>query len=323
MSNHRPRSVFFGTPDFAVPIVEATAAVTDLVAVVTQPDKPKGRGRELSPPPVKVWAEAHGLPVFQPTKLRDGVLAEALRAFAPDVAVVAAYGRILPKDLLDLPRRGCVNVHGSILPKWRGAAPIQWAIADGDAETGVTLMRMDEGLDTGDMISVMTIPIEPEDTAGSMHEKLAQLGGAILRRDLVPYVDGALTPVPQDESRATHAPILEKEHGRIDFHLPAHRIETRIRGFTPWPGAFTFLGPEGKELLKVIRAAPAERPASSSAAKPGEVIALRPLLVAAGEGTALELQEIQPENKRRMAAQDYVAGRRLSPGQILDPDRHA
>ncbi len=319
--SQRPRSVFFGTPDFAVPIVEATAEVTDLVAVVTQPDKPKGRGHELAPPPVKVWAEARGLPVFQPTKLRDGVLAEALRAFAPDVAVVAAYGRILPTDLLELPRRGCVNVHGSILPKYRGAAPIQWAIANGDAETGVSLMRMDAGLDTGDVISVMTVPIDPDDTAGTMHEKLARLGGDIIRRDLVGYVDGALDPVPQDAAHATLAPILTKDHGRLDFSLPAPRIVHRMRGFTPWPGAFTFLAPGGKELLKVIDARPAQRPAGAEDAAPGTVISLRPLLVAAGEGTALELLEIQPEGKRRMAAHEFTAGRRVVEGQRLDPDR--
>lgn len=319
--SQRPRSVFFGTPDFAVPIVEATAEVTDLVAVVTQPDKPKGRGQELSPPPVKVWAEARGLPVFQPTKLRDGVLAEQLRAFAPDVAVVAAYGRILPKDLLDLPRRGCVNVHGSILPKFRGAAPIQWAIASGDEETGVSLMRMDEGLDTGDVISVMTVPIAPDDTAGTMHEKLARLGGDILRRDLLGYVNGDLDPVPQDHARATLAPILAKEHGRLDFTLPAPALVHRIRGFSPWPGAYTFLAPGGKELLKVIEARVAQRPAGSENAAPGTVIALKPLLVATGEGTALELVEIQPENKRRMAAHEFTAGRRVAEGQRLDPDK--
>lgn len=323
MSQPRPRSIFFGTPDFAVPIVEATAEVTDLVAVVTQPDKPKGRGQELSPPPVKVWAEARGLPVFQPTKLRDGVLLEQLKPFAADVAVVAAYGRILPKDLLDLPRCGCVNVHGSILPKFRGAAPIQWAVASGDQETGVSLMRMDEGLDTGDVISVMTLPIGPDDTAGTLHEKLAQLGGEILRRDLVPYIRGERCPVPQDHANATHAPILEKEHGRLDFHQPARILACRIRGFSPWPGAFTFLAPGGKELLKVLRAEEQPRPAGMEDAAPGTVVSARPLLIATGEGTALELIEVQAEGKRRMSAQDFVAGRRLAAGALLDPDRHS
>ena len=315
----KPRSVFFGTPDFAVSIVEATAEVTDLVAVVTQPDKPKGRGRELTPPPVKVWAEARGLPVFQPEKLRDGVLAAELRKLAPDVAVVAAYGSILPTELLELPRRGCVNVHASLLPKYRGAAPIQWAIADGETETGVSLMRMDEGLDTGDVISMMKLPIADDDTCASLHGKLAELGGEIIRRDLVAYVEGALDPVPQDHGSATLAKILDKEEGRIDFRMPAKRIVDRLRGFTPWPGAFTWLG---TELLKVHAAAPAVRPAGTEGAAPGEVIALKPVLVAAGEGTALELIEIQPENKRRMAASECVAGRKITLGQRLDPERH-
>lgn len=320
MSTPRPRSIFFGTPDFAVPLVEATAQVTDLVAVVTQPDRPKGRGQELAPPPVKVWAEARGIPVFQPTKLRDGTLLEQLKPFAPDVAVVAAYGRILPKDLLDLPRRGCVNVHGSLLPKYRGAAPIQWAIAEGEAETGVTLMRMDEGLDTGDMISVMSLPIGPEDTAGTMHDKLSHLGADILERDLIAYVDGKIEPVPQDHARHTLAPILEKEQGRLDFHLPAEKIAHRLRGFSPWPGAFTFLAPGGKELLKVLQAVPSTMAAGG--VPPGTVISTRPLLVAAGNGSVLELIEVQAEGKRRMSAQDFVAGRRLEAGFLLDPDRH-
>jgi len=315
----KPRSVFFGTPDFAVPIVEATAEVTDLVAVVTQPDKPKGRGRELTPPPVKVWAQAHGLPVFQPEKLRDGVLAAQLRKLDPDVAVVAAYGRILPTELLELPRRGCVNVHASLLPKYRGAAPIQWAIAEGETETGVSLMRMDEGLDTGDVISMMRLPIEPEDTCATLHEKLAALGAAIIRRDLVPWVEGKLDPVPQDHGKATLAKILDKEEGRIDFRMPAKRIVDRLRAFTPWPGAFTYLG---RELLKVHAAAPAQRPPGTEDAPPGEVISVKPVLVAAGEGTALELIEIQPEGKRRMAASECVAGRKIAVGMRLDPERH-
>lgn len=319
MSAPRPRSIFFGTPEFAVPLVAATAKVTDLVAVVTQPDRPKGRGQELAPPPVKVWAQERGIPVFQPTKLRDGTLLEQLRPFAPDVAVVAAYGRILPKDLLDFPHSGCVNVHASLLPKYRGAAPIQWAIAEGETETGVTLMRMDEGLDTGDMISVMTLPIGEEDTAGTLHEKLSHLGADILERDLVRYVNGELTPVPQDHDRHTLAPILEKEHGRLDFHLPAATLAHRIRGFSPWPGAFTFLQPGQKELLKVIRAIPSEQ---TSSQPPGTVVSTKPLLVSAGDGSVLELVEVQAEGKRRMAAQDFVAGRRLEVGHRLDPDRH-
>lgn len=317
----RHRSVFFGTPDFAVPILEATAACTELVAVVTQPDRPRGRGQELAAPPTKVWALANGLPVFQPTKLRDGALAAELRRFAPDVAVVAAYGRILPKDLLDLPRHGCVNAHGSILPRYRGAAPIQWAVADGEAETGISLMRMDEGLDTGDVFYVKRLPIEPDDTGGSLHDKLSRLAAEAIREGLPRYLAGELVPEPQDHARATLAPILRKEEGHLDFARPAIELERRVRAFDPWPGTFTFLAPGGKELLKVARARVAPRPEGAELAAPGTVIGARPLLVACGDGTALELAEVQPEGKRRMAGADLVSGRRIALGQRLDPDR--
>ncbi|HEY0839154.1 MAG TPA: methionyl-tRNA formyltransferase [Vulgatibacter sp.] len=317
--SERQRSVFFGTPDFAVPIVEATAEVSDLVAVVTQPDRAKGRGQALAEPPVKTWAKERGIPVFQPEKLRDGVLAANLRELAPDVAVVAAYGRILPKDLLDLPRLGCVNVHGSILPKYRGAAPIQWAVANDEAETGVTLMRMDEGLDTGDMLALRTIPIGPADTGGSMHDALAKLGGELIREELPRYLDGKLQAVPQDHDAATLAPILSKDQGRLDFSQPARLLAARVRGFHPWPGTFTYLEPGERGLLKVLAAAPASLPAGQENVPPGVVISLQPLLVATGDGRALELCEVQPEGKRRMPADAFVAGRRVQVGQRLDP----
>jgi methionyl-tRNA formyltransferase len=315
----KKRTVFFGTPDFAVPIARATAEVSDLVAVVTQPDRPKGRGRELSPPPVKVWAEAQGIPVHQPQKLRDGKLAELLAAYEPEVAIVAAYGRILPQDLLELPRRGCLNVHASILPKYRGAAPIQWAIANGEAETGVTLMQMDEGLDSGDILAVETIPIGPDETGGSLHDKLAELGAELVRKRLPEFFEGKLTPEKQDESRATLAPILKKEDGRLDFRMPATRLDQRIRGFSPWPGAFTHLSPGARDLLKVHRARPHEK---GTDARPGTVISTAPLLVAAGEGSVLEILEAQPEGRRRMGAEELRAGRWIREGMLLDPDRH-
>jgi methionyl-tRNA formyltransferase len=310
------RSIFFGTPDLAVPIAQATSEVTQLVAVVTQPDRPKGRGRELTPPPVKVWALERGLPVLQPTKLRDGTLAAALRDLAPEVAVVAAYGRILPKDLLELPRLGCLNVHASLLPKWRGAAPIQWAVASGDTETGVTLMQMDEGLDTGDMLAHRAIPILPEDTGGSLHDRLAALGATLIREELPRFLAGALQPIPQDDGQATYAKILAKDDGRLDFRLPAEQLGCRVRGFSPWPGAYTYLDAGEAGLLKVHQARPVP---GAGAAAPGTVISLRPLLVATGEG-ALELLEVQPEGRRRMSAEDFVAGRRVEPGQRLDPE---
>ncbi|HLV60116.1 MAG TPA: methionyl-tRNA formyltransferase [Fredinandcohnia sp.] len=316
----KPRSVFFGTPEFAVPIAQATYEVTDLQAVVTQPDRPRGRGRELQPPPVKVWAAEHGLPVYQPTKLRDGTLRETLAAHRPDVAVVAAYGRILPKDILELPARGCLNVHASILPKYRGAAPIQWAIAEGETKTGVTLMQMDEGLDTGDVLAVLEIPIGPEDTGGTMHDKLAALGAELVRTYLPLFLEGKLTPQKQDDARATLAPILQKEDGRLDFRMPAEVLERRVRGFSPWPGAFTYLRGDGEGLLKIHRA---RAQAGTASARPGTVLSLQPLLVAAGEGSALEILEAQPEGRRRMTAEELRAGRWLQEGALLDPDRHA
>jgi len=313
------RTVFFGTPDFAVPIARATAEVSDLVAVVTQPDRPKGRGKELAPPPVKVWAQAQGIPVHQPEKLRDGKLAEILATYDPEVAVVAAYGRILPKEILELPRRGCLNVHASILPKYRGAAPIQWAIVNGEPETGVTLMQMDEGLDTGDILAVETIPIAPDETGGSLHDKLSELGAELVRKHLPAFFEGKLVPKKQDDAQATLAPILKKEDGRLDFRMSAEALDRRVRGFSPWPGTFTYLSPGARDLLKIHRARPH---GIVTSAPPGTVISTAPLLVAAGEGTALEILEAQPEGKRRMTGQELRAGRWIAEGQVLDPDRH-
>lgn len=315
----RQKSVYFGTPDFAVPICEAVAELTELVAVVTQPDKPKGRGGELTPPPVKVWAQARGIPVLQPVKLRDGALAAQLRPLCPDVAVVAAYGRILPAELLTLPRLGCLNVHGSILPKWRGAAPIQWSIASGDPETGVTLMQMDEGLDTGDMLLVKRLPIGPDDTGGSLHDALAQLGAACIREGLPAYFEGKLARVKQDDAAHTLAPILDKTHGRVDFSLPARLVECRVRGFSPWPGAFTFLAPGGRELFKLHRVKVVE---GRAGATPGSVLGMAPPTVACADGSAVELLEVQPENKRRMTGREWAAGRRGEAPAQLDPERH-
>jgi len=299
------RVVFLGTPEFAVPTVDALASAGhEVVAVVAQPDRPAGRGQALRVPATKAWAEARGVPVLQPLKVRDGTLAAALAALRPDVLVVTAYGRILGKDLLTLAPLGAVNVHASILPRWRGAAPIQWAVASGDAETGVTIMQMDEGLDTGDVLLVRTTPIGPEETSEALAPRLAALGGRALVEALPRLAAGALVPVPQDGARHTLAPILEKEHGRLDFARPAAELAARIRGFTPWPGGFTTLA--GK-VLKVHLARPAAEPLPGLA--PG---AARPvpgaLRVACGGGTALDLLEVQPEGKRRMAAADFANG---------------
>jgi len=296
-----------GTPEFAVSSLAACFELGDVVAVVTQPDKPKGRGNTLAAPPVKELALSRGVPVLQPVKLRTPPFSEELRTFAPDVCVVTAYGRILPKDLLDLPPKGCVNVHASLLPRFRGAAPIQWAIAHGDAETGVSLMVMDEGLDTGPVLAMKRLPIPADETSASLHVKLAALGGEVLRECLPAYLRGELKPVPQPSEGVVLAPIIDKDQGRLDFTKPAVQLERRLRAFTPWPGAFTTLG--GK-LLKVHRMR-----AAGSTGTPGTVLAanMDGIEVACGEGS-LVLLEIQPEGKRVMSAADFLAGHKLAPG---------
>ncbi|HZI10050.1 MAG TPA: methionyl-tRNA formyltransferase [Myxococcus sp.] len=303
----RPRIVFMGTPDFAVASLEACFDIGDVVAVVTQPDKPKGRGNTLAAPPVKELALARGIPVLQPSKLRTPPFSEELRRFAPDVCVVTAYGRILPKDILDLPPKGCVNVHGSLLPRFRGAAPIQWSIAHGDTETGVTLMVMDEGLDTGPMLAMKRLPIGPDETSASLYPKLAALGGALLRESLPAYLRGELKPVPQPSEGVVLAPIIEKDEGRLDFTRPAVALERRLRAFTPWPGAFTTLG--GK-LLKVHRARTGARTGT-----PGTVLAanMDGIEVACGEGS-LVLLDVQLEGKRVMSAAEFLTGHKLAQG---------
>jgi methionyl-tRNA formyltransferase len=306
------RVVFLGTPEFAVPTVEALArAGHQLLAVVAQPDRPAGRGQALKMPATKSWAEARGVPVLQPEKVRDGALAAALRALRPDVLVVTAYGRILGRDLLTLAPLGAVNVHASLLPRWRGAAPIQWAVASGEAETGVTVMQMDEGLDTGDMLLVRTIAVGAEETAETLSPRLAALGGEAIIETLPLLAAGALVPVKQDAAGVTLAPILEKGHGRLDFTRPAAELACRVRGFTPWPGTFTSLS---GRTLKVHRAVALAAVAGGDAPGTAQVSggALR---VACGGGTSLELLEVQPEGKKRMAARDFVNG--LPPGALV------
>ncbi len=304
----KPRIVFMGTPDFAVPSLAACAEIGQVVLVVTQPDRPKGRGNQLTAPPVKQWALERGLPVVQPEKLKATRFHEELARYAPDLAVVAAYGRILPPEVLAVPKKGCLNVHGSLLPKYRGAAPIQWAVANGDPETGVCLMQMEAGLDTGPVVARGVLPIGPEDTGGSMHDKLAQLGAQVLRDEAPPYMRGERQPVPQDHARATLAPMLKKEDGRLDFKLPARLVECRIRGFTPWPGAFTTF--EGK-LLKVLRAQ-----VHQSKGEPGVVLGAdaQGIEVGCGEGSLL-ITDLQPEGGKRMTAAQYLPGHRVERGQ--------
>ncbi|MBL8922116.1 MAG: methionyl-tRNA formyltransferase [Myxococcaceae bacterium] len=296
-----------GTPPFAVRSLEACLGLGEVVAVVTQPDKPKGRGQELQFSAVKAFALAQHLPVLQPVKLRGTSFADELRALNADVAVVTAYGKILPKDVLEAPGHGCVNVHASLLPRFRGAAPIQWAIASGDTKTGVCLMKMDEGMDTGPVIDRAELPIGPTDTSATLHDALASLGGAVLRRALPPYLAGELAPVPQASEGVVMAPMIKKEDGAIDWTRPAVVLERRLRAFTPWPGAFTKL--DGA-LFKVHAATVAR-----GRGEPGTVLSAAPvgIEVACGEGSLL-LTSVQLEGKRVMTAQEFLAGKKLAAG---------
>ncbi len=317
------RVVFVGSADFAVPSLRALAGAGYAVAlVVTRADKPVGRGLVLSETPIKKAARDLGMSVFQPATLRKPEVLDALRDARPDVIVVAAYGRILPPEVLALPPRlpsgyyGCVNVHGSLLPKYRGAAPIQWAILNGEDETGVTIMAMDEGMDTGPVAARRALPIAPEDTAGTLAGRLAPLGARLLVETLPGLLDGSLVPRPQDHALATLAPPLKKEDGLLDWSLPSRRVVNRVRGLTPWPGAFTFL-PGGARL----RVWPPARVASwvpDTDALPGQVLDIRRdgMVVRSGDG-AVVLEQVQPEGRRPMTPWELAAGRRVAKGDRL------
>lgn len=312
MSGRRLRAVFLGTPQFAIPSLRALLAVADVAAVVTQPDKPKGRGRQVEPPPVACAAKELGLPLLQPARLRAPDAIAQLRALRPDVIVTVAYGKIIPKELLELPPLGPVNLHPSLLPKHRGASPIEAAILAGETETGVTIMYQSEELDAGDIILQRRVPIDPEDTARTLEEKLARAGAEALVEALGLIAEGRAPRVPQDASQSTYAGKLEKEHGRIDWSRPAADLVRLIRAMDPWPSAFTY---HRGRLLKVWRAA--AQPEGQG--PPGAVLAVRPgegIVVATGAG-ALRLLEVQPEGGRRMAADAYARGARLAPGEQL------
>lgn len=304
------RIVFMGTPDFAVPCLQRLLEDGhEVPAVFTQPDKPVGRHAVLTPPPVKQLALSHGIPVYQPAKMRDGTVAALLRELAPDCLVVVAYGRILPQEILDVPPRGCVNIHGSLLPRYRGAAPIQWSVIRGETVTGVTSMFMDAGMDTGDIIDTLTTPIGENETAGELFERLAPLGARLLSTTLAAIADGTVTRRPQNDAEATMAPMLEKAMGRLDLTRPAQELHNQVRGMNPWPGAFCTAG--GK-TLKIHET----RVAAGSGA-PGTLLCADPVTVACGEG-ALQLVTVQPEGKPRMAAEAWLRGARLPQGARLE-----
>ena len=308
------RLVFMGTPDFASASLEALLKSDDsVVGVVTQPDRPKGRGQILTPSPVKLLAERQQIPLLQPLKMKDPEFLQALAGWKPDLIAVAAFGRILTPTILSLPPHGCINVHGSLLPKYRGAGPIQWAIINGETETGITTMLMDEGMDTGAMLLQEALPITPEDTADTLSPRLAELGGRLLVKTIGQLKAGTLVPRPQDASQATLAPLLKKEDGVIDWALPAIALGNRVRGLSPWPGAYTTVS--GGDRWTIWRARALPGPVTQP---PGMIVAVthEAIHVATGEGI-LAVMELQPTNSRRMAVSQYLTGHPTAVGLQL------
>jgi methionyl-tRNA formyltransferase len=308
------RLVFMGTPDFAAASLEALLRSDDsVIGVVTQPDRPKGRGQILTSSPVKLLAQRTQIPLLQPLKMKDPEFLQTLIGWKPDLIAVAAFGRILPPAILSLPPLGCINVHGSLLPKYRGAGPIQWAIINGETETGITTMLMDEGMDTGAMLLQEAIPITPDDTAGTLSPRLAELGGRLLVETIARLKAGTLVPRPQNASLATLAPLLNKEDGVIDWALPATVLANRIRGLSPWPGAYTTM--TGGDRWTIWRALAVP---GSVTKPPGIVVAItaEAIHVATGAGV-LAVTELQPANSRRMAVSQYLAGHPVAVGDRL------
>lgn len=324
------RVVFMGTPDFAVGALEALIeAGHQVTAVVTQPDKPKGRGKELQMTPVKVCAQKHGIPVFQPVKIREPEAVETLRSYQADIFVVAAFGQILPEEILSMPRYGCVNIHASLLPKYRGAGPIQWAIINGEKITGVTIMRMDKGLDTGDMLFKTEVEIAPRETADTLHDKLAEAGARLIVEALAKIEAGDVTPVKQNDADSCYAKMLNKSMGKIDWQMEAEKLDCLIRGLISWPGASAVY--RGKTLkiweeeavseqeLMTWEGLPGQREGTFAGnAQPGTVIRVEKdaFFVQTGKG-ALKILSVQPEGKKRMAVKDFLLGYPVKPGETL------
>ena len=310
--------VFMGTPDFAQKSLEYIIdAKQNVLLAVVQPDKPKGRGMKLVFPPVKEYALSKGIEVVQPLTLKDELLINSIKSLSPDVIVVVAYGRILPKAVLDIPKLGCINVHASLLPKYRGAAPIQWPIINGDKITGVTTMYIDIGLDTGDMILKTEVKIEDDDTRETLHDKLAEAGGKLVVQTLEQIEKGTAPRISQNESEATFTRQIKKEDGLINWTNSAVQIKNQIRGFNPWPGAFTFYGDKMLKLWKV------EEESFSQMAESGTIIRAdtkNGLIVSTGKG-ALKILELQPEASRRMTAEEYLIGHTVMAGEKLLSER--
>ena len=310
--------VFFGTPPFAVPtLTRLIASPHRVVAVVTQPDRPRGRGQRAAAAPAKQVAQRHGIPVFEPTRLREAPFIDSLSAAAPDLGVVAAYGRIIPEAVLDLPRDGMINVHASLLPAYRGAAPVQRAIMAGEAETGVTIMRVVPRLDAGPILARERQPIALDDTADVIERRLADVGAELLVRTIDPLLAGAILERPQNEAAATYAPRLAKADGQIDWRKPARVIHDQVRALHPWPHAFARL--HGRRYL-ILRSATVTLDAVAAAAQPGRILEARHdrFLVATGDGAALAILQIQPEGRRAMSARDFLAGHDVARDSAFD-----
>ncbi len=313
------RVVFMGTPEFAVPTLEALIAHHEVIAVVTQPDKPKGRGKAMACPPVKETAMAHDIPVYQPVRVREESFVGTLRELQPDVIVVVAFGQILPESILNIPPYGCINVHASLLPKYRGAAPMQWAIINGEKETGITTMYMAKGLDTGDMIDTVVIPIDPKETGETLHDKLSAAGGKLILQTLEELEAGTAKRIPQDDAKSSYAGMLTRALGEIDWTKSAVEIERLIRGLNSWPSAYTYL--HGKTLkiwdADVAQSDARQEETALSKTAPGTVTAVKKdcFYVQAGDGQ-LKVNEVQLQGKKRMSVQAFLLGNRIEKGLV-------
>ena len=324
------RIVYMGTPEFAAVALDAIVKEHEVVAVITQPDKPQGRNRKLVPTPVKVKAQAYDIPVYQPVKIREEESVQMIRDYNPDVIVVAAYGQILPESILNIPKYGCINIHASLLPKYRGAAPIERAIIDGEVMTGVTTMYMEKGLDTGDMIEKAEVPITGEDTGASLHDKLAEAGAALILTTLAKLEAGTVTRTKQDDAQSCYAAMLTKELGRMDFTRPAVELERLIRGLNPWPCAYTTIDGKNVKLYKAevinldaqMRQMLQEKSEQTLTFTPGEIVEVtkKYFVIACGEG-ALRVRNLQPEGKKAMDTSAYLNGNPLKPGMRAGEER--
>lgn len=324
------RIVYMGTPEFAAVALDAIVKEHEVLAVITQPDKPQGRNRKLVPTPVKVKAQAYDIPVYQPVKIREEESVQMIRDYNPDVIVVAAYGQILPESILNIPKYGCINIHASLLPKYRGAAPIERAIIDGEVMTGVTTMYMEKGLDTGDMIEKAEVPITGEDTGASLHDKLAEAGAALILTTLAKLEAGTVTRTKQDDAQSCYAAMLTKDLGRMDFTRPAVELERLIRGLNPWPCAYTTIDGKNVKLYKAevinldaqMRQTLQEKSEQTLTFTPGEIVevAKKYFVIACGEG-ALRVRNLQPEGKKAMDTSAYLNGNPLKPGMRAGEER--